>query len=62
MGADAPTPDQDNVDELGEAAGLSYRDEEALNSDRKILDRDRHRWELDPKSADDEDTDEEDRE
>lgn len=53
VGGSAPTPDQDNVDELGEAAGLTYRDEEALNSDRKILDRDRHRWELDPKSADD---------
>ena len=67
VGGSAPTPDQDIVDELGEAAGLIYRDDEPLNSDRKVLDRDRHRWELDPASAldddeaaDDEDLDEED--
>ena len=54
VGGTAPTPDQDIVDNLGAAAGLSYEDEEPLNSDKKILDRDRHRWELDPASADDE--------
>lgn len=53
VGGSAPTPDQDNVDELGEAAGISYQDGEPLNSDKKILDRDRRRWELDPRSADD---------
>jgi hypothetical protein len=53
VGGSAPTPDQDNVDELGKAAGIAYQDEEPLNSDKKILDRDRHRWELDPRSADD---------
>ena len=53
VGGSAPTPDQDNVDELGKAAGISYQDEEPLNSDKKILDRDRHRWELDPRSAED---------
>jgi hypothetical protein len=53
VGGSAPTPDQDYVDVPGEAAGLTDRDEEALNIDRKILDRDRHRWELDPKSAED---------
>ena len=63
VGGSAPTPDQDVVDELGEAAGLTYRDDEPLDSDRKILDRDRNRWELNPASAlneDEEPSDEED--
>jgi hypothetical protein len=51
VGGSAPTPDQDNVDELGKAAGIIYQDEEPLNSDKKILDHDRKRWELDPRSA-----------
>src|SRR5215207_8271203 len=55
VGSSAPTPDQDNVDELGEAAGVTYQDDEPLNSDRKILERDRRRWELNPASADDQD-------
>lgn len=53
VGGSAPTPDQDVVDEIGAAAGLSYRDDEPLNSDKKILERDRNRWELNPESADD---------
>jgi len=53
VGGSAPTPDQDNMDELGKAAGISYQDNEPLNSDKKILERDRKRWELDPRSADD---------
>ncbi len=60
VGGSAPTPDQDVVDELGAAAGLSYRDDEPLNSDAKILDRDRNRWELNPASAEDEDNHDED--
>jgi Family of unknown function (DUF6335) len=59
VGGTTPTPDQDIVDEIGEAAGLTYRDDEPLDSDKKILDRDRHRWELNPESADDNDEDEE---
>jgi Family of unknown function (DUF6335) len=55
VGGTAPTPDQDIVDELGAAAGLTYEDDEPLNSDAKILDRDRNRWELNPASAEDED-------
>jgi hypothetical protein len=62
VGGSAPTPDQDIVDEIGEAAGLNYRDDEPLDSDKKILDRDRNRWELNPESADDEDEGEEDKE
>jgi uncharacterized protein DUF6335 len=60
VGGSAPTPDQDVVDELGAAAGLTYRDDEPLNSDAKILDRDRNRWELNPASAEDEDNHDED--
>jgi hypothetical protein len=60
VGGSAPTPDQDVVDELGAAAGLHYEDDEPLNSDAKILDRDRNRWELDPASTDDEEEDRED--
>ena len=59
VGGSAPTPDQDVVDELGAAAGLIYEDDEPLNSDAKILDRDRNRWELNPASAQDQDEDEE---
>lgn len=61
VGGSAPTPDQDIVDDLGEAAGLTYRDDEPLDSDRKVLDRDRNRWELNPASAlDDEAPEDED--
>jgi hypothetical protein len=61
VGGSVSTPDQDIVDEIGEAAGLNYRDDEPLDSDKKILDRDRNRWELNPESANDgeEDEDEE---
>ena len=55
VGGSAPTPDQDNVDEIGEAAGVTYQDDEPLNSDQKILERDRRRWELNPASANDQD-------
>jgi hypothetical protein len=52
LGGTVPTPDQDIVDNLGKAAGLTYNDDEPLNSDKKVLDRDRHRWELNPASVD----------
>lgn len=52
VGGTVKTPDQDVVDELGEAVGLTYGDDEPLNYDKKVLDRDRKRWELDPASAD----------
>jgi len=55
VGGSAPTPDQDVVDELGEAVGLNYRDDEPLDYDAKVLDRDRNRWELNPASALDQD-------
>jgi hypothetical protein len=52
-GGDNPTPDQDVVDEIGEALGVNYDDGEELKGAAKIEDRDKHRWELDPASKDD---------
>ena len=52
-GGDSPTPDQDIVDEIGRAVGVEYQDNEELKGERKISERDRHRWELDPASSDD---------
>jgi hypothetical protein len=54
VGGSAPTPDQDQVDEIGEAAGLTYEDDEPLHTGDKLEERDRHRWELNPESAGDE--------
>lgn len=51
VGGSVPTPDQDQVDELGKAAGLTYNDDEPLHSEEKLLSRDRKRWELNPASA-----------
>ncbi len=50
VGGTTPTPDQDIVDELGEAVGLTYSDTEPLHTDDKLSDRERNRWELDPAS------------
>jgi hypothetical protein len=52
-GGDNPTPDQDVVDDIGKAVGLQYEDNEELKADEKITKRDKHRWELDPASAED---------
>ena len=43
-GGDNPTPDQNDVDEIGHAVGLEYQDNEELKSTDKIDERDRHRW------------------
>ncbi|MGE0103317.1 MAG: DUF6335 family protein [Blastocatellales bacterium] len=53
VGGSSPTPDQDIVEELGEAVGLTYRDDEQLDTAEKIAERDRHRWELEPQSSED---------
>ncbi len=52
VGGTVPTPDQDVVEELGKAAGLTYQDDEPLDSDEKMRQRDRNRFELDPASED----------
>lgn len=53
VGGSVSTPDQDVVDELGEAAGVRYADNEPLDPEEKILRRDRERWELNPASSED---------
>jgi hypothetical protein len=52
-GGDNPTPDQDVVDDIGKAVGVQYEDNEELKGEAKIAKRDKHRWELDPASAED---------
>jgi hypothetical protein len=49
VGGTTPTPDQDVVDDLGQALGVTYEDDEPLGGE-KIRERDRNRWELDPES------------
>lgn len=52
-GGDNTTPDQDIVDDIGRALGVEYQDNEELRGSDKVADRDKHRWELDPASAED---------
>jgi hypothetical protein len=53
VGGSTPTPDQDVVDELGRAAGITYSDTEPLRPEDKERKRDDDRWELDPASSED---------
>jgi len=48
-----PTPGQNNVQEMGEALGITYADDEELKVGEKERSRDKHRWELDPASSED---------
>lgn len=41
-----PMPDQDRVDEIGEALGVTYEDDEELDFAAKVWRRDEERWEL----------------
>jgi hypothetical protein len=52
-GGDNPTPDQDIVEDIGKALGVTYNDNEELEGADKLEKRDKHRWELDPASSDD---------
>jgi Family of unknown function (DUF6335) len=47
----SPTPDQSVVDEIGQAMGVTYQDNEELRFGEKESGRDQHRWELDPASS-----------
>jgi hypothetical protein len=58
VGGTTPTPDQDVVEELGEALGITYEDDEPLHTEEKLRERDRNRWELDPESAEEADEEE----
>lgn len=49
-GGSNPAPDQNNVDDIGRAYGITDADAGALLSIEELLERrDRHRWELDPR-------------
>ncbi len=41
------------MDDIGRAVGVEYQDNEELGTTDKVTERDRHRWELDPASAED---------
>jgi hypothetical protein len=52
-GAQQP-PDQSSVDDIGREVGIEYQDNEPLEVNRKIRERDlTERWELNPASSDD---------
>lgn len=53
VGGSMPTPGQVNTQEMGEALGVTYADDEELKAGEKERERDKHRWELDPASSDD---------
>jgi hypothetical protein len=52
-GGSNPTPDQDLVDEIGEAVGVTYQENEPLKFGDKYAARDDSRWELNPASSED---------
>ena len=54
VGGHSPTPDQNVIDELGRAVGYEERDEGELHVvEERAERRDKERWELDRRSADD---------
>src|SRR6185369_9532140 len=48
-----PTPEHNDVGEIGASMGINYADGEELKAGEKERERDRHRWELDPAASDD---------
>lgn len=51
VGGENPAPDQNIVERVGKAAGLTYQDNEPLHTSEKMEARDQSRWELDPASS-----------
>jgi hypothetical protein len=52
-GSSMPSADQNVVEEIGQAMGVTYQDNEELRFGEKERGRDQKRWELDPASSDD---------
>ena len=52
-GGPMPSSDQSAVDEIGRALDVQYDDSEPITIDRKIEEREEHRWELVPASSED---------
>jgi hypothetical protein len=55
IGGTVATPDQDVVEEIGKAVGITYNDDEPLDTEEKLRRRDANRWELNPASAEEQD-------
>lgn len=53
VGGTAPTPDQNVVDDLGEAMGTDMRDRQDFYGNDQLNVRDENRWQLDPQSSED---------
>lgn len=53
VGGSTATPEQNDVESIGKALGVTYADSEALDPGEKEAERDAHRWELDPASSED---------
>jgi hypothetical protein len=53
LDATAEEQEQEEVEEIGHSIGITYADDEELRLGVKEEQRDEHRWELDPASADD---------
>lgn len=53
VGGQTPTPDQSVTEELLHAMGISSVDGEPVGTMKKLMKRDRGRWELDPQSSED---------
>ena len=43
-GGDNPTPDQNDVDDIGHAIGVEYNDNQELQGGEEVVERDKHRW------------------
>lgn len=56
VGGDNPTPDQSDVEENAHAVGVNFEDNEELDVLDKIEKRDRHRFEMDPRSKTEDDS------
>ena len=56
VAGDNPTPDQSDVEENAHAVGVNFEDNEELEFIDKIDQRDRDRYELDPRSKTEDDT------
>lgn len=50
VGGTTPTPDQDNVEEVAASTGIEFSDTKPIQVTKKLQERDRHRWQLDPAS------------
>jgi len=52
VGGTTPTPDQSNVDDIADSAGVDFEPDEPVRVAGEMRDRDRERWELQPDSGD----------